>query len=243
MLNIEKFKQLLGTWGDKFSPFLSTGEFENIYKVLKEKSRRGISIFPESSQTYKAFEYCDYNNLKAIIVGMCPYHTKKDNIIVADGIALSCGNTNKLQPSLENWYKGIEEDLCGGMNLDMYQEPDLSFLSSQGVLMLNAALTVESGKAGSHQQLWEPFMKFFFIDIIGKYNRGLPIVFLGKEAEKYAYLVDEKQHYIKIVEHPAASSYAQRDWKHDNLFSWVNNIIKKNNGSEYEIKWYDNIPF
>lgn len=236
-MNINSFKPMFNTWQDKFLPFLSSKDFSDIYSKLKELGRSGKQIFPKSTQTYRAFELCDYNNLKCVIVGMAPYHTKKNGIIVADGVALSCGNTLELQPSLEQWYKACEDDLYNGLNLHMEKEPDLSFLCQQGVLMYNISMTVEEGKAGNHIDLWEPFNKFFFEEIINKYNRGLCIVFLGKEAAKYEKLVNPMVHYTKIVEHPAASSYAGREWKHENLFSWINNILKQNNGEEYQIKW------
>lgn len=236
-MDFEKFKPLLGTWADKFRPFVSSKEFDEIYQFLKNESRAGKKIYPDSKDTYKAFELCKFENLKAIIVGFCPYHTTKNKTIVADGQALSCGNTRELQPSLEMWYKGIEKDLYNGLNLNMIKNPDLSFLSRQGVLLYNSALTVEAMKPGSHNKIWWKFNEFFFKEIIANYTRGLPIVFLGKEAARSEKLVNTLLHYVKVIEHPAAASYQSREWEHGHMFSWINNILKSN--FDTEINWDD----
>lgn len=242
MVKPDSILPMLGSWGRLFSPFLSTPEFQDIYKQLKEKGRTGIEIFPLSHNVYKAFELCPYDKLKAIIIGMCPYHTKKDNVVIADGMAFSASITKHLPPSLEQFYQGMEYNLWDGLNLNMIKDPDLSYLAKQGVLLLNAGLTVEKGKPGSHNELWKPFMEYLFKEILNNYNTGLPIAALGKQAQEIAKDISSN-HYILHVEHPAASTYEHRRWKHNDVFTWINGIINKNNGKEEEVMWDLECPF
>ena len=113
------------------------------------------------------------------MLGMCPYHTLKNGEPIADGLLMGCSNTNYLQPSLQQFYDAIEREMHRGLNLKAYKFPDVSYLAKQGVLMLNAALTTEINKAGSHLEIWEPFMKYLLEEMFA--FTGIPIVFFGKE--------------------------------------------------------------
>lgn len=189
-LNWSSFEPLFGSWADKFKPFFLSGGFDNTYERLKFDSARGKNIAPLPSNVFRCFKETPIDNVRAVLLGYCPYHTftgwtnrflpgnnveKESRIVpVADGLCLSCGITKRLQPSLIKWYDEIDriyETTC-------YREPDLSFLAKQGLLMLNASLSVEEGKPGSHATLWEPFMKFLFEDVL--ITNGIPVVFLGK---------------------------------------------------------------
>lgn len=224
-------------WGNKLRPFIESKEMTDIYSYLKDRSRKGAKIFPESVYTYEAFKKCKYDDLRVVIMGMCPYHTKKDGIIVADGLALSCSNTKTLASSLESFYKGIEQDLYNGLGLDMVRNPDLTFLAEQGVLLWNAGMTVEENKAGSHNGIWEPFTRFVIEEVLNKYNSGLVFLFLGKDAAKYEKYVAPFIHHTMVVEHPAVSSYSNRPWRHENIFSRTNDILRKSNN--IGINWDD----
>jgi uracil-DNA glycosylase len=239
-MDFQKFEPILGSWGRVLKPFIESKECDNIYATLKDCSLNGKKIAPLSINTWKAFQECDYNNLKVVCVGMCPYHTFKNGTPVADGKMMSCSITNTLQPSLEILYKGIEEDIADGMDLTMQKPADLNYLSLQGVLLLNAALTTEENKAGSHIDLWKPFMNYMFKEVFNKYNRGLVFIFFGKDAGKYEKLLTPMLHYSKVIEHPAAASYTGKEWKHDNVFSWTNNILKSNLGEE--VHWINSEP-
>src|SRR5690606_31835661 len=108
------------------------------------------------------------SQIKVVIIGMDPYFKKIGDKIIADGLAFSCSNTQKLQPSLEILYNGMEDDLNNGMCLEMDRNPDLSYLAKQGVLLLNSSLTVLENTPGSHITLWKPFISKV-LDIINKY--------------------------------------------------------------------------
>jgi uracil-DNA glycosylase len=228
------------SWHDKVRPFIESEECDKIYEFLKKESKRGKKIAPLSANTYRAFKETSLTNLKVILLGMCPYHTMTyTGEYVADGLLMGCSVTNRMQPSLEQFYGAIERELYDGLDLKHYKTPDVSYLASQGVLMLNAALTTEINKAGSHMALWEPFTKYFFEEMIA--TAGVPIIFLGKEAAKYEKYVAPFTWSFKLS-HPASAAYKNTDWDSEGVFKKVNNILKQNNG--YEISWLcEEAPF
>jgi len=119
------------------------------------------------------------------------------------------------------------------------RDPNLTRWAEQGVLLLNSALTCEEKKADKHIEIWRPFIKFLYEDIFTGVN-GLIFVYFGKDAAKNKQYEIPFLHYSKIVEHPSFAARVNRDMNHDNLFSWVNRLIKDNNGTEFEIDWLGN---
>lgn len=235
-LNWDKFKDKFGSWAGKFQPFFDSGGFDPIYDYLKVRSAAGHKIAPLSENTYRCFKETDLNNLKVVLLGYCPYHTfTKEGVAVADGLMFSCSITNKQQPSLELFLKGVENDVYNGLNLEYDQNMiDLSYLAKQGVLLWNSALTVESQKPGSHQQIWEPFTKYVLENVLA--YTGIPIVMIGKDAQYYERYVTPLTHgYIFKVEHPAAAARENREWNTNGVFKKVDTLIKQTNG--FEIDW------
>jgi uracil-DNA glycosylase len=232
-------RKQFGSWIDYLWKFITTEEFDKIFKHLRERKQvHKKNIIPASVDVFKSFEYTDSKQVRAIIVSMDPYNTiTKKGVMVANGIPFDCSNTGIAQPSLFTWYGGITDTY--GLDPDMDQTEDLSYLlKEQHVLLINSALTVEEGSAGIHAELWKPFMKFFFEDVINEFFKGLPIVLVGKQAQTLKSYIDPLRHYVLEVEHPAAASYQKRNWDCKNLFKWVNTILLNNNGPEYQIQWY-----
>ena len=182
-MNWEKFKdQFHPSWHRFMQPFIESKECDNIYKYLKAESQRGKKIAPLSQNVYRCFHETSYDDLKLVIIGMCPYHSIKNGEYVADGLLMGCSTTGILQPSLQKFYDGIEKEMFSGLCVTCERPPDVSFLAKQGILMYNAALTTEINKAGSHIDLWEPFTKYLFEEVLA--TTGVPVVFLGKDAAK-----------------------------------------------------------
>lgn len=239
MVDINKVIPKLGSWSNAFSPFLNTDEFQGIYRQLKDRSRKGAKILPNSALTYKSFELCDYSKVKAVICMQDPFFTIKNGIEIADGIPMSCINTKSPQPSLVHWHKGVESSECQGFNINMDIGPDISYLlTEEHILLINSSLTVEENKPSSHSDIWKPFMKYLFDEILNNYFSGLPIVLCGKQAHQYEKYINPLTHWVLKVEHMAAASYNERNWDYNNLFKWCNEIIKNSNGEEAMIKWY-----
>lgn len=237
-MNWDKFKdQFHESWHSKMQPFIESEACDRIYAQLKKDSNRGKMIAPISSNVFKAFKLTPLTDVKVVLMGMCPYHTLKNGVPIADGLLMGCSNTGYMQPSLEQFYAGIERELYNGLNVKDFKNPDVSFLAEQGVLMLNAALTTEINKAGSHIGIWEPFTKYLFEDVI--YYSGAPVIFLGKDAAKYKKYCAPFT-WTFTLQHPAAASYKGLDWETNDVFKTVNKILMDNNG--FKIYWLDEYP-
>jgi uracil-DNA glycosylase len=236
----EKFAdQFHESWHIKMKPFIESNECDAIYEFLKKEAKRGKKIAPLSSNVFRAFKETSLDDLKVVMIGMCPYHTMKNSVAVADGLLMGCSITNALQPSLEQFYGALERELHSGLNLKYIKTPDVSYLAKQGVLMLNAALTTEINKAGSHIALWEPFTKYLFEHVLD--TSGVPFIFLGKDAAKYERYVPPFT-WSFTLSHPASASYKNTDWDTEGVFGKVSQILKENNN--YQIMWlYEEPPF
>jgi len=238
-MNWELFKdQFHESWHAKMQPFIESEACDDIYKYLKSESKRGKKIAPLSYNVYRCFKETSLDDVKVVMIGMCPYHTFKDGNPVADGLLMGCSNTGKLQPSLEKFYEGVEKELFDGLNLKYQKLADVSYLAKQGVLMFNAALTTEMNKAGSHIDIWEPFTKYVLEEIITPL--GVPTMFLGKDASRYEKYTSPFT-WNFVLTHPASAAYKQSEWDTEGKFGMVNKVLKDNNN--FEIMWLYDVPF
>lgn len=234
----ERFKEHFHeSWHDVMQPFIESEKCDEIYAFLKSEGRRGKKIAPLSSDTYRCFKETPLDKMKVVLLGMCPYHTLFDGVPVADGLLMGCSVTGKLQPSLQQFYDALERDLYNGLNVHISKSPDVSYLAHQGVLMLNAALTTEINKAGSHLAIWEPFIKHVFENAIAPSK--VPVVFLGKEASKFKRYMAPLTWSFELS-HPASASYKNTDWNTDKTFSKLNRMMLDDR-QEY-INWLNQNP-
>lgn len=239
-MNFQNFKhQLHPSWWSKLKPFIESEECDKIYAYLKAESKRGKRVAPLSMHVWRCFFETPLDNLKAVMVGLCPYHTLKNNAPVADGLLMGCSITGKLQPTLEQFYTGIEKEFYDGLNLNYIPDPEVHYLANQGVLMLNSALTTEINKAGSHLDVWEPFIKYLFEEVIN--SLSVPIIFLGKDAAKYKKYTGIFAHVFELS-HPASASYKGTEWDTEGVFSKVDVLLEENNG--FTVQWLPiDVPF
>ena len=212
-------------WSTKLRGFLLSSDFESILQKLYNDSQSGKKFTPILKNIFRAFEECEYDDLKVVMISMDPY----PGLGVADGVSFSCSLTEKEQPSLRHVFNAIEKSYP-----DITRNPDLTRWSNQGILMLNAALTCEVGKSGSHIKLWKPFITYLF-DILNSYNSGLIFVFLGKDALEYESLINDKNHFKLIRSHPASAAYNGGKWDDKELFKSINDILEKN--YHMKIEW------
>jgi uracil-DNA glycosylase len=235
-----KFKhQFHPSWHAKMRPFIESDECDKIYAYLKAESKRGKQVAPLSMHVWRCFRETSLDNLKVVMVGLCPYHTFKNDAPVADGLLMGCSITNQLQPTLQQFYDGVERELHDGLNLSYVANSDVSYLASQGVLMLNAALTTEMNKAGSHLDIWEPFIKYLFEEILN--ITGVPVLFLGKDASKYKKYTEIFSHSF-VVSHPASAAYKNSEWDTEGVFSKLDILLEEGNG--FGVQWLDvDLPF
>jgi uracil-DNA glycosylase len=198
-----------------------------------EKTTTDI-VIPDVTGTY--FIY--YDSTGTLVYSPSPWSLLNE-APVADGLLMGCSVTGQVQPSLSQFYGAVEKEFYNGLNLNIIENPDVSFLANQGVLMFNAALTTEMNKAGSHMEIWEPLVKYLFEEIIN--HLGVPIVFLGKEAAKYKKYTGIFTHVFELS-HPASASYAGSEWDTEGTFLKINRLLEENNG--FSVQWLDlGMPF
>jgi uracil-DNA glycosylase len=219
----EKLKIQLGSWKSLY-PFFESDAWAKIKEQIKPDFSKTT---PEIDVWFKAFKECNQDSLKVVWLGLSPYYTTdsytKKN--VADGLAFSTDTKHSVPPSLFQLYKGYESDEHGGMNLYLLRNNDLTFLANQGVLLLNSALTTTYGNPDSHLQIWQPFI-LNVIDVLNK-QEGIIFCGFGKVANELLTRVDKTKHIVFEREHPAAAAYRGGSWKHDKLFTKVNEQLEK----------------
>lgn len=222
----EKFKPC--DWYNILKAFILSEDFERIIKTLVTESNQNKKFTPPLKQVFRAFEECNYKDLKVIFLSQDVY----PQLGISDGIAFSCSNTMKEQPSLRFIFDAIQ---------NMYQiedynrNPDLKRWSNQGVLLINCGMTCQINNVGSHIKIWKPFITYL-IDQLNYTNSGLIYVLMGDTAQQYEELINDNLHYVIKVEHPNKAYYNQTKlWKHDNVFKQIDEILLKNNNQK--IQW------
>lgn len=232
-LNIEDIKQKMfdklepSGWGKVFKSFIFSSEFEKILNKLWDLSNKNSRFAPTLKQIFRAFEECPYDKLQVVIVGQDPYPT----LNVADGIAFSCSNTNKLQPSLKFILQEVDKTIYD--NHVISKDLDLKRWSNQGILLFNTALTVEIGKIGSHYDIWKPFTAYLF-DYLNQNNSDLIYVYMGKKAQEWSDLTNDDNHKF-FIKHPASAAYNGSKWDSDDIFNKISLIL--NNKDKTIITW------
>ena len=156
---------------------------------------------------------------------------------VADGIAFSCGNTNKPEASLRYIFEAVNKTVYGGKKDVTKFNPDLKRWSNQGVLLLNTALTTEINKIGKHYDIWYPFI-VYLIDMLNAKTKDYTWVFMGKKAQELIPLVDNVLNNTVLLEcsHPASAAYNKlSEWDCSDIFNKVNSSLLHQNLSK--ITW------
>ncbi|GIM52806.1 uracil-DNA glycosylase 2 [Capnocytophaga cynodegmi] len=191
--------------------------FKNLVAFVKNEYSKGI-CYPKGSQIFSAFEHCPFENVKVVIIGQDPYH----GVNQANGLCFSVQDGIEHPPSLVNIFKEIEQDL----GIPYPASGNLERWASQGVLLLNATLTVRANQAGSHQnQGWETFTDSVIRVVSEKSNQ---VVFLlwGGYAKKKSALIDTSKHYILTSGHPSPLSANRGYWFGNKHFSKTNAFLE-----------------
>lgn len=217
-------------WATKLRGFIQSSDFDKVLEALYKEREDGKRFTPPLKQTFSAFENCPVDKLKVIMIGQDPY----PHFGVADGMAFSCGNTKKPQPSLQKMFEAINTTVYPyEPNYDM--DPDLTRWANQGVLLLNTALTCRVDQVGSHYDIWKEFL-MYVLDILNYTDSGLIFVLLGKQAQELEGLIGQ-HHYIIKTTHPAYASYTKQSWDCGDMFNEINKIINGQNGPDFKIIW------
>ena len=205
-------------------------EFEKNYmKKLRKfliKEKVDYTIYPKGNDIFCAFNSTPFYNVKVVILGQDPYHGEGQ----ANGLSFSVSDGIKTPPSLVNIFKEMDRDL----GIKNHGKGDLTHWAKQGVLLLNATLTVRKDEAGSHQNKgWEEFTDKV-ISTISELKDGVIFLLWGKFAQNKKKLIDKNKHHILMSSRPSPLS-AYRGFFGCGHFSVCNEILKNQNKTE--INW------
>lgn len=183
------------SWKEALADEFGKPYFESLVRFLHIEKASGRRIYPPGSQIFRAFELTPVSNLKVVILGQDPYHGAGQ----AHGLSFSVPAGVPAPPSLKNIFKEIESDL--GVKMSGY--PDLENWARQGVLLLNAVLTVRSGEAASHSRIgWEEFTDAV-IRYISDNCEGIVFMLWGNFARSKRNLIDGTRHHVLEAAHPS----------------------------------------
>lgn len=191
--------------------------FQSLKQVLQEEKQKGHTIYPPGNEIFRAFNKTPFDQVKVVIIGQDPYHGPKQ----ANGLCFSVHQGIKFPPSLMNIFQEIKNDL----GIEIPSHGDLEKWAQQGVLLLNAMLTVRAGEAGSHRNLgWEHFTNHV-IEQVSQQKQGVIFLLWGKFAQEKQALIDEDKHFILEAPHPSPLS-ASKGFFGCKHFSKANEILK-----------------
>ena len=214
----ESWKQLLGEE-------VSKEYFIDLVNFVKDEYQTQ-KVYPPGSMIFSAFDHCAFNDVKVVIVGQDPYHGPNQ----ANGLCFSVSDGIRQPPSLQNIFKEIKNDL----DLDIPESGNLERWAKQGVLLLNATLTVRASQAGSHQgKGWEEFTDDV-LRCVSENREGIVFLLWGAYAQKKGAFIDQTKHYVLKAPHPSPFS-ANSGFFGCRHFSKTNQYLH-NRGLE-AIKW------
>ena len=185
-------------WKQVLEKEFNESYFEALVAFVKEEYKKS-TVYPPAKFIFNAFELTPFEKVKVVILGQDPYHGPKQ----ANGLAFSVNDGIAIPPSLVNIYKEIETDL--GIKTKN-KNGNLENWAKQGVLMLNATLTVRAGMAGSHQNKgWERFTDAV-VRILSEQKENLVFILWGAYAQKKGRVIDENKHLVIKSVHPSPLS-------------------------------------
>jgi uracil-DNA glycosylase len=200
--------------------------FENLIQFVKTEYQTQ-RCFPKGSQIFSAFDHCSFDQVKVVIIGQDPYHGPGQ----ANGLCFSVHDGIAHPPSLINIFKEIQTDLGNPYPTS----GDLSKWAEQGVLLLNATLTVRVHEAGSHQgKGWEQFTDAV-IQQISEKREGVIFLLWGGFAKKKGAKINQQKHHVLTSGHPSPLSANRGYWFGNKHFSKTNELLQQMNQSP--IRW------
>ena len=211
-------------WDELLSDEYKKQYFEELLEFVKNEYKTK-TIYPKQNEVFNAFRYTDYDNLKVVILGQDPYHGPNQ----AEGLSFSVSNEVLKPPSLKNIFKELESDL----GIPYPESNSLKPWAKQGVLLLNAVLTVEEHKPASHRNIgWETFTDNI-IELINKKNKPVVFILWGNFAREKKKYITNPIHLVIESPHPSPFS-ARNGFFGSRPFSKTNEFLKKNNIKEID---------
>lgn len=204
------------TWAPILQEQVSKDYFKSLNSFV-DKAYRNATCYPAKEDIFKALQQTCFNDLRVVIIGQDPYHDKGQ----ANGLSFSVKDTVAHPPSLKNIFKELESDL----GIAMPKSGNLERWATQGVLLLNATLTVAAHKPASHQKKgWETFTDAI-ISGISTHKNGVVFLLWGGFAKKKAKKIDVSKHHILSSGHPSPLSANRGYWFGNKHFSLTNEYL------------------
>lgn len=211
------------SWKEVLKEEFEKEYFKRLTSFVKEEYSGSTPIYPPARLIFNAFDHCPFNDVKVVILGQDPYHGAGQ----ANGLCFSVNKGVQFPPSLLNIFKEIESDT----GTPIPQDGDLTRWSDQGVLLLNATLTVRAAQAGSHQKRgWEEFTDAAIRELAQR-RENLVFILWGSYAQKKGAFIDRNRHLVLTSPHPSPLS-AYQGFFGNHHFSRANAYLAEHGKSE-----------
>lgn len=218
--------QLSSDWKAHLIPEFEKNYMKDLKSFLQTEYSKGKKIYPKGNEFFNALNITNFENVKVVIIGQDPYHGPGQ----AHGLCFSVLKGVPPPPSLKNIFKELKSDI----GISAPDHGCLEKWAQQGVLLLNAVLTVEDGKAGSHANKgWELFTDRI-IEVLNREKQNLVFVLWGAYAQSKGKMIDRHRHLVLESAHPSPLS-AHRGFLGSKPFSKINDYLKAHHIKE--IQW------
>lgn len=206
------------SWKEILKEEFEKDYFRNLTSFVKEEYSGNTPIYPPARLIFNAFDHCPFNKVKVVILGQDPYHGPGQ----ANGLCFSVNKGIAFPPSLNNIFKEVENDTGSPFP----QDGDLTRWSDQGVLLLNATLTVRAAQAGSHQRRgWEEFTDAAIRELAARRD-NIVFILWGSYAQKKGAFINRERHLVLSSPHPSPLS-AYQGFFGNHHFSRANEYLKE----------------
>jgi uracil-DNA glycosylase len=213
------------SWRQVLQPEFDKPYFELLTSFVRQ-AYRTTQCFPPAGQIFRAFDLCPFDKVRVVIIGQDPYH----DVNQAHGLCFSVQEGVPVPPSLVNIYKELSRDL----GKPIPTSGDLTHWAEQGVLLLNATLTVQAHRAGSHQgKGWEEFTDAA-IQALNKNRSNIVFMLWGSYAQRKGQFIDRRRHLVLTAVHPSPLS-AYRGFIGCGHFSQANTYLQQH--GQQPINW------
>lgn len=204
-------------WQELLRRELQNPEFLQ-FKEWLAKEYEHKTIYPKWDNIFAALNAVRLKDVKVVIIGQDPYHQPNQ----AHGLSFSVQNGINLPPSLRNIFKELHSSVGGSLRTD----GNLTDWTEQGVLLLNAVLTVEHGIPGAHEKLgeWQKITKKV-VEIVSEQNEGVVFMLWGGFAKKFGSVVNSQKHLVLTANHPSPMSANRGGWFGNNCFKLANEYL------------------
>lgn len=206
------------SWKSRLQPEFEKPYFNQLVQFVKDEYTQH-TVYPPGKLLFHAFDECSFDDTKVVILGQDPYHGPGQ----ANGLAFSVNDGVRIPPSLINIFKEIKDDL----GKPLPHSGNLERWAEQGVLLLNATLTVRAGEAGSHQNKgWETFTDAA-IRAVADEKENLVFMLWGAYAQKKGAFIDESKHLVLKAKHPSPMAAQWGGWFGNKHFSQANAYLRE----------------